>query len=401
MANQVECPKCGEVFSIDEKAYADIVRQVRDKEFERQLVIQREQLSQTHKQMLQETETRLGTEKAAEIFRLRSESQQETDKLKAQLQQIRDEQEIAIIKAVNAVEKERDAIKVSLEKAALEQEISQKALQEQYEIKIKDQNEQIQQLRDFKVRLSTKMVGETLEQHCATEFERVRAMAFPLAYFEKDNDASDGSKGDFIFRDQDENGLEFISIMFEMKNENETTATKKKNEDFLKEIDKDRRAKACEYAVLVSMLEMDNDLYNDGIVDVSHRYPKMYVIRPQFFLPLITLLRNAALKSLEYRRELAQIREQNIDITNFEAELKDFQTKFGRNYELAAKKFESAIKRIDSTISLLQKLKEDLLGSEKNLRLANDKAQDISIKRITRGNPTMAKKFADLEETEK
>lgn len=401
MANQVECPKCGEVFSIDEKAYADIVRQVRDKEFERQLVIQREQLSQTHKQMLQETETRLGTEKAAEIFRLRSESQQETDKLKAQLQQIRDEQEIAIIKAVNAVEKERDAIKVSLEKAALEQEISQKALQEQYEIKIKDQNEQIQQLRDFKVRLSTKMVGETLEQHCATEFERVRAMAFPLAYFEKDNDASDGSKGDFIFRDQDENGLEFISIMFEMKNENETTATKKKNEDFLKEIDKDRRAKACEYAVLVSMLEMDNDLYNDGIVDVSHRYPKMYVIRPQFFLPLITLLRNAALKSLEYRREIAQIREQNIDITNFEAELKDFQTKFGRNYELAAKKFESAIKRIDSTISLLQKLKEDLLGSEKNLRLANDKAQDISIKRITRGNPTMAKKFADLEETEK
>jgi len=265
---------------------------------------------------------------------------------------------------------------------------------------IKDRDDAIERLRDMKARLSTKMVGETLEQHCETEFNRIRATAFPRAYFEKDNDASSGSKGDYIFRDSDEAGTEIVSVMFEMKNENDTTATKKKNEDFLKELDKDRAEKGCEYAVLVSLLEPDSELYNTGIVDVFHRYPKMYVVRPQFFIPMITLLRNAAMKSLEYKTELALVREQNIDVTNFEDKLDAFKTGFARNYDLASRKFTTAIEEIDKTITHLQKTKEALLGSENNLRLANNKADDLTVKKLTRGNSTMAAKFEELKASE-
>ncbi|MBL4673738.1 MAG: DUF2130 domain-containing protein, partial [Arenicella sp.] len=271
---------------------------------------------------------------------------------------------------------------------------------DKYETRIKDRDHEIERLRDMKARLSTKMVGETLEQHCETEFNRIRATAFPNAYFEKDNDSRTGSKGDYIFRDSDESHTEIVSIMFEMKNENDETATKKKNEDFLKELDKDRNEKQCEYAVLVSLLEPDSELYNSGIVDVSHRYQKMYVIRPQFFIPMITLLRNAAQNSLKYKTELAIVKAQNVDITNFENELDEFRTGFARNYELASKKFKTAILEIDKTIDHLQKTKDALLGSENNLRLANNKADDLTVKKLTKKNPTMAAKFAELKNDE-
>jgi hypothetical protein len=279
---------------------------------------------------------------------------------------------------------------------ALEKDLAEQSLKEKYETRIKDRDEAIERLRDMKARLSTKMVGETLEQHCETEFNRIRATAFPRAYFEKDNDARSGSKGDYIFRDVDESGAEIVSIMFEMKNESDETATKKKNEDFLKELDKDRAEKECEYAVLVSLLEPDSELYNTGIVDVFHRYPKMYVVRPQFFIPIITLLRNAAMNSLKYKSELALVKAQNIDITNFESQLETFKSAFSKNYDLASRRFQAAIDEIDKSIDHLQKTKEALLGADRNLRLANDKAQDVTIKRLTRGNPTMAAKFAEL-----
>ena len=269
-------------------------------------------------------------------------------------------------------------------------------MKERYEIQIKDRDDAIERLKDMKAKLSTKMIGETLEQHCETEFNRIRATAFPRAYFEKDNDASSGSKGDYIFRDMNESNIEIVSIMFEMKNESDTTATKKRNEDFFKELDKDRNEKGCEYAILVSLLESDNELYNSGIVDVSHRYPKMYVIRPQFFISMITLLRNASMKSLEYKTELAVVKAQNIDITNFEENLEKFKEGFGRNYDLASRKFQTAIDEIDKSINHLQKTKDALLGVNNNLRLANDKAQDVTIKKLTRGNPTMAAKFDEL-----
>ena len=275
--------------------------------------------------------------------------------------------------------------------------MAEKSLKDKYETQIKDRDDAIERLRDMKARLSTKMVGETLEQHCETEFNRIRSTAFPKAYFEKDNDARTGSKGDYIFRDLDEAGTEIVSIMFEMKNESDRTATKNRNEDFLKELDKDRTEKGCEYAVLVSLLEPDSELYNTGIVDVFHRYPKMYVVRPQFFLPIITLLRNAAMNSLQYKSELALVRAQNIDITNFENELETFKTAFAKNYDLASRRFQMAIDEIDKSIDHLQKTKEALLGTDRNLRLANDKAQDVTIKKLTRGNPTMAGKFADLK----
>lgn len=306
-------------------------------------------------------------------------------------------QQLAIAQAVSVVEKEREQLKSGLERATLEKQISEKSLKDKYETQIKDREEEIHRLRDMKAKLSTKMVGETLEQHCEIEFNRVRAMAFPKAYFEKDNDARTGSKGDYIFRDLDDSGVELVSVMFEMKNENDETATKKKNEDFLKELDRDRSEKGCEYAVLVSLLEPDSELYNSGIVDMSHRYQKMYVVRPQFFIPMITLLRNAAQSSLKYKTELIQVRAQNIDITNFESELDSFKTGFARNYELASKKFKTAIDEIDKTIDHLQKTKEALLGSENNLRLANNKADDLTVKKLTKGNPTMAAKFADLK----
>ncbi len=287
-------------------------------------------------------------------------------------------------------------MKSGLDRAQLEKQLAEKSLKDKYETQIKDRDDAIERLRDMKARLTTKMVGETLEQHCETEFNRIRSTAFPGAYFEKDNDARAGSKGDYIFRDSDEAGTETVSIMFEMKNESDETATKKKNEDFLKELDKDRNEKSCEYAILVSLLEPDSELYNSGIVDVSHRYRKMYVVRPQFFIPIITLLRNAAQNSLKYKTELALVKAQNIDITNFENELDAFKTGFARNYELASRKFKTAIEEIDKTIDHLQKTKDALLSSENNLRLANNKADDLTVKKLTRGNPTMAAKFAEL-----
>ncbi len=317
--------------------------------------------------------------------------------LKSKFDAIEVAQKLAIIEAVSAVEKERDELKSGLERAKLEKQLAEQSLKDKYETQIKDREDMIERLRDMKARLSTKMVGETLEQHCETEFNRIRSTAFPRAYFEKDNDARTGSKGDYIFRDSDEADTEIVSIMFEMKNESDRTTTKNKNEDFLKELDKDRSEKGCEYAVLVSLLEPDSELYNTGIVDVFHRYPKMYVVRPQFFLPIITLLRNAAMKSLMYKSELALVRAQNIDITNFEDELETFKSGFARNYDLASRKFKTAIEEIDKTIDHLQKTKDALLGSENNLRLANDKAQDVTIKKLSRGNPTMAAKFADLK----
>lgn len=322
----------------------------------------------------------------------------EIQSLKAKLDAIEVAKKLAITEAVNAVEKERDELKSGLERAKLEKQLAEKSLKDKYETQIKDRDDAIERLRDMKVRLSTKMVGETLEQHCETEFNRIRATAFPRAYFEKDNDTRTGSKGDYIFRDSDEASTEIVSIMFEMKNESDRTATKNRNEDFLKELDKDRTEKGCEYAVLVSLLEPDSELYNTGIVDVFHRYPKMYIVRPQFFIPIITLLRNAAMNSLKYKSELALVKAQNIDITNFESELETFKIAFARNYDLAAGHFQKAIAEIDKSIDHLQKTKDALLGTDRNLRLANDKAQDVTIKKLTRGNPTMAAKFAELKD---
>src|SRR5450830_1410648 len=334
---------------------------------------------------------------ANELQRTTTTKDAEIQALKAKLDAIEVSQRLAITEAVGAVEKERDDLKGSVARAELEKQLAEKSLKDKYETQIKDRDDAIERLRDMKARLSTKMVGETLEQHCETEFNRIRATAFPRAYFEKDNDARTGSKGDYIFRDSDETGTEIVSIMFEMKNEGDRTATKNKNEDFLKELDKDRAEKGCEYAVLVSLLEPESELYNTGIVDVFHRYPKMYIVRPQFFLPMITLLRNASMNSLKYKSELALVKAQNVDVTNFETELETFKTAFGKNYELASKRFQTAIDEIDKSIDHLQKTKEALLGTDRNLRLANDKAQDVTIKKLTRDNPTMAIKFEDLK----
>lgn len=322
----------------------------------------------------------------------------EIQSLKAKLDAIAVAQKLAITEAVSVVERERDELKSGLSRAGLEKQLAEKSLKDKYETQIKDRDDAIERLRDMKARLSTKMVGETLEQHCETEFNRIRATAFPRAYFEKDNDARSGSKGDYIFRDSDEAGTEIVSIMFEMKNESDRTTTKNRNEDFLKELDKDRAEKGCEYAVMVSLLEPESELYNTGIVDVFHRFPKMYVVRPQFFLPMITLLRNAAMNSLKYKSELALVKAQSIDITNFEADLDTFKNAFAKNYDLASRRFQTAIEEIDKSIDHLQKTKEALLGTDRNLRLANDKAQDVSIKKLTRGNPTMAGKFAELKD---
>ena len=371
---EIKCPNCGEVFQVDETVYDKIVKQVRDREFDRELE-RREEL-------------------------LASKNELEIEKLNARLSAASTEKKLAVNQANS--EKERELAEKDILISKLKGEIASKdnenklktqALKEQYEEKIKLKDEQIEYYRDFKAKQSTKMVGESLEQHCDYEFNKIRASAFPNAYFEKDNDARSGSKGDFIFRDMDENGTEFISIMFEMKNETDTTSTKKKNEDFFKELDKDRREKNCEYAVLVSLLEIDNELYNTGIVDVSYKYPKMYVVRPQFFIPIITLLRNAAMNSLEYRQELETIRHQNIDISNFEEKMNLFKEGFSRNYRLASDKFQTAIDEIDKSISHLQKIKDALISSENNLSLDNDKAEDLTIKKLTRGNPTMKALF--------
>jgi len=391
--NEIICPHCSKAFKIDEAGYADILKQVRDSEFEQQL---HERLELAEKDKLNAVElakNKVGNEmeKAAAVKDAKIQD------LNAKLDANEVAQKLAITEAVSAIEKERDELKIGLKQAELEKQLSENSLKDKYETQIKDRDDSIERLRDMKVRLSTKMVGETLEQHCETEFNRIRSTAFPRAYFEKDNDASSGSKGDYIFRDSDEGGTEIVSIMFEMKNESDTTATKKKNEDFLKELDKDRTEKGCEYAVLVSLLEPDSELYNSGIVDVFHRYPKMYVIRPQFFLPIITLLRNAAMKALEFKTELALVRAENVDITNFESDLETFKTAFGKNYDLASRKFQKAIDEIDKSIDHLQKTKDALLGTDRNLRLANNKAQDVTIKKLTRRNPTMAAKFDELD----
>ena len=333
----------------------------------------------------------------AELQQATASKNEQIQLLQAQIDAAQVAQQLAVTQALTTVERERDSLKSRLEHAALEKQLAEQALKDRYETQIKDRDAAIERLRDLKARLSTKMVGETLEQHCETEFNRLRATAFARAYFEKDNDASSGSKGDYIFRDHDEHGTEIVSIMFEMKNENDQTATKKKNEDFLKELDKDRTEKGCEYAVLVSLLEPESELYNGGIVDVSHRYPKMYVVRPQFFIPIITLLRNAAQGALHYKNELALVKAQNLDITRFEEQLDDFKDKFGRNWRLASDGFVEAIKRIDEAIKDLEKTKEALHKSANNLRLANDKAEDLTIKKLTRGNPTMTAKFAELK----
>ncbi|MBP7452468.1 MAG: DUF2130 domain-containing protein [Ottowia sp.] len=360
---------------------------------------QRDELEQQLRQIQHEQKAQAELAQArleSEVQRAAASKELELQALKSQLDATSVNHQLAMTQAVGKVQQERDTFKNHLDRAALEKELAEKSLKDKYETQLKDRDEAIDRLRDMKAKLSTKMVGETLEQHCEIEFNRIRASAFPRAYFEKDNDASSGSKGDFIFRESDDAHTEIVSIMLEMKNENDQTATKKKNEDFFKELDKDRSEKGCEYAVLVSLLEPDNELYNSGIVDVSHRFPKMYVIRPQFFIPMVTLLRNAALNSLHYKSELALVKAQNVDITRFEAQLDDFKTAFGRNWRLASDGFDEAVKRIDEAIKDLEKTKEALYKSANNLRLANDKAEDLTVKKLTRGNPTMAAKFAEL-----
>jgi hypothetical protein len=390
--HEVNCPHCTKAFKIDEAGYADILKQVRDGAFETEL---HERLELAEKDKGNAVEL-AKAQAASELQTAAAAKDAEIQGLKAELDAIEVAKKLEITEAVSAVEKERDELKSGLERAELEKQLSETSLKDKYETQIEDRDDMIERLRDMKARLSTKMVGESLEQHCETEFNRIRAMAFPSAYFEKDNDARTGSKGDYIFRDSDEADNEIVSIMFEMKNESDRTATKNKNEDFLKELDKDRTEKKCEYAVLVSLLEPDSELYNTGIIDVFHRYPKMYVIRPQFFLQIITLLRNAAMNSLQYKSELALVKAQNTDITEFETKLETFKSAFGKNYDLASRRFHTAIEEIDKSIDHLQKTKDALLGTDRNLRLANDKAQDVTIKKLTRGNPTMAAKFEEL-----
>ncbi|MDA7789384.1 DUF2130 domain-containing protein [Akkermansiaceae bacterium] len=389
--NEISCPHCNNAFKIDQAGYADIVKQVRDREFTNQLNERLESAERDKESALD----LLRQKTLNEIQSAAVEKEKAIHNLQAKLREMEVSQKLAVTEAVKQVEQERDQFKNGLEQAQLKKALEEKALEERYQIQLKDREEQIERLKDMKAKLSTKMVGESLEQHCETEFNRIRATAFQNAYFEKDNDASSGSKGDYIFRDMDEDDNEIVSIMFEMKNESDTTATKKKNEDFFKELDKDRNEKKCEYSVLVSLLEPDSELYNTGIVDVSHRYPKMYVVRPQFFLQIISLLRNSGVSSLAYKAELNLMRKQNIDVTNFETKLEEFKSGFAKNYDLASRKFHSAIDEIDKSITHLQKTKEALLSSERNLRLANDKADAVTIKKLTRSNQTMKQKFKD------
>ncbi len=417
---EIRCPKCGEVFTVDESGYAAIVRQVHDKEFNAEIK-RREESFESEKKLAvagaeavkEKTITELRTEiqriraeqtlalqsAAAEKDKLAAEKDQMIIRLNGQIAADRQGTDAAVRLAV--AEKEREIERLKAEKATAETQYKTEIdlLKDAHGKEIRDKNTLIDYYRDLKTRMSTKMVGETLEQHCSIEFNRIRAAAFPEAYFEKDNDARSGSKGDFIFRDYDE-GTEYISIMFEMKNENDTTAAKHKNEDFFRELDKDRREKGCEYAVLVSLLEAESELYNSGIVDVSYRYPKMYVIRPQFFIPLISLLRNAAKNSVEYKKQLLIAQNQNLDIRNFESNLLDFKERFGNNYRIASEKFQTAIDEIDKTIDHLQKVKEGLIGSERQLRLANDKAQDLSVKKLTRNCPAVAEMFEKIKAEE-
>ncbi|MBE6107759.1 MAG: DUF2130 domain-containing protein [Erysipelotrichaceae bacterium] len=428
---EIKCPKCGEVFQVDETGYAAIVKQVRDKEFMKDLS-ERETLFQHElKHVLELTEAKkdneykdvlsslnneiehlkskieaFNYEKEMLIQEINAKNEIEIHRLQSQIENFEQNKMLAVIEVETKKDKElflsNEKI-VQLEHQMINQEkeneIIRHSLTQSYEEKLKIKDEQIAYYKDFKAKQSTKMIGESLEKHCEFEFNKLRSAAFQNAYFEKDNDARSGSKGDYIFREFDSDGQELISIMFEMKNEADHTATKKKNEDFLKELDKDRNEKKCEYAVLVSLLESENEFYNTGIVDMSHKYPKMYVIRPQFFIPMITLLRNASMNSLSYRKELALMKEQHIDITRFEEDMNDFKEKFSRNYRIASDKFKTAIQEIDKTIDHLLKTKEALLSSENNLRLANSKAEDLSIKKLTKNNPTMAAKFAQYNKS--
>lgn len=404
------CPNCNTAFKLDDAGFADIVKQVRDEQFTEELnhrlaIAEKEK---SHAVMLAEANLKNTlqqelSKKEREISDLKSSKALELEQIRAKVVQAEQDKRQAVLEATRAIEKERDGLLNQLSNKEVERQLQEKSIQEQFNQKlltkeetIKMKDDEIARLKDFKQKLSTKMVGESLEQHCEVEFNKLRATGFQNVYFEKDNDASSGSKGDFIYREKDQNGNEILSIMFEMKNEGDETATKKKNEDFFKELDKDRNEKKCEYAILVSMLESDNELYNNGIVDVSHKYKKMYVVRPQFFIPIITILRNAALNSMQYKEELAIIRNQNIDITNFEEKINDFKTGFARNYDLASRQFKTAIEEIDKTINHLQKTKEALLSSVNNLRLANSKADDLTIKKLTHGNPTMKAKFDGL-----
>lgn len=431
--NEIICPHCQKAFKVDEAGFADILKQVRDQEFDRELhdrmaLLEKDKESAVKlaeantKNALQadlakrEAEVaelraekelalmQLVSKKESEAANLKAEKDAEISRLRAAIESAETEKKLALTEAVNKVERERDELASELRSKDTEKQLLETSLRETFaaELKTKDdiiklKDEEIQLRKDMKARLSTKMVGETLEQHCETEFNRLRATGFQNAYFEKDNDARSGSKGDYIYRETDDAGNEIISIMFEMKNEGDETATKKRNEDFLSELDKDRREKNCEYAVLVTLLEADSELYNSGIVDVSHRYDKMYVIRPQFFIPIITLLRNAAMNSLKYKSELALVKAQNIDVTNFEDQLNDFRDSFGRSYRLASERFQDAVASIDKSIAQLQKTKENLLKSEDHYRIANNKADELTVKKLTRSNPTMAAKFADLK----
>lgn len=427
--NQLKCPHCGKEFTIDESSYLEIVSQVRNKEFQSEIHEKLEQLkTQNQKDIIIETskvesdykEQLLKKEqelenlknqlknsddgKKLEVFSIESKYKDELKNKEMAIQQLNSKLEMInkdkeLEKQTALAEKEKRVLELQneIEVEKRQKELEKTSIEENYKNQLKMRDETIAFYKDFKAKQSTKMIGESLEQHCEYEFNKIRSVAFPNAYFGKDNDASSGSKGDYIFKELDQFGNEIISIMFEMKNENDTTSTKKKNKDFLKELDKDRNQKKCEYAILVSLLESDNDLYNEGIVDVSYEYPKMFIIRPQFFIPIISLLRNASLNALEYKQEVALMKRQNIDITHFEEDLETFKTGFARNYELASRKFQSAIEEIDKTISHLQKTKESLLSSENNLRLANDKADSLTVKKLTKNNPTMAAKFDEIK----
>ena len=390
--NEIKCPKCGTMFKINETDYENITKQIRDKEFEKEL----ERIHEEHKKDL-ENQIKLaeiGTEK--ELKEQLNKKELEITNLKNEIQLSNKEKELEINKEKQELEQQIQELNNKLELSKNEYIIKEKNIKETYEEKIKSKDEQIEYYKDFKARQSTKMIGESLEQHCNNEFNKLRPL-FKNSYFEKDNDAKTGSKGDFIFRDFDEEGTEIVSIMFEMKNEADKTEKKHKNEDFLKELDKDRKEKKCEYAVLVSLLEIDNDYYNNGIVDMSHKYEKMYVIRPQFFIPLITLIQSLSNKTLQYKKELEKEKNQNIDISHFEENINNFKESFGRNYRLASEKFKRAIDEIDKTIDHLQKTKEALLSSENNLRIANNKAEDLTIKKLTNNNETMKKMFEDVK----
>ncbi len=400
--NEIICPNCKKAFQVDEAGFANILKQVRDTQFEVEI---QTRLSLAEKD--KEAAILLAEAKVTNTLQEKlTKKDQELADWKARSDKAELEKQISVADAVKKIEKERDELANKIQNKDLENKLLESALHEKFnaDLKSKDEiiklkDEEIALRKDMKLKLSTKMIGETLEQHCENEFNKLRATAFPKAYFEKDNDSKSGSKGDFIYRETDENGTEIISIMFEMKNEGDETATKKKNEDFFKELDKDRSEKKCEYAVLVSLLEAESELYNSGIIDVSHKHPKMYVVRPQFFIPIITLLRNAAMKSMQYKAELAQMRNENIDITNFEESINVFKEGFAKNYEMASRKFKTAIEEIDKTIDHLQKTKEALLSSVNNLRLANSKADDLTIKKLTRGNPTMIAKFDELNKS--